>query len=41
MQPAKGQSIARLVKTAAGAAIVQKMVALAAYAAKNQEGPVS
>jgi hypothetical protein len=34
MQPAKGQSIARLVKTAAGAAIVQKMVAPAVYAGK-------
>ena len=36
MQPAKGQSIARLVKTAAGVAIAQKMVAPAAYAGKTR-----
>jgi hypothetical protein len=34
MKPAKGQSTARLVKTAAGVAIAQKMVAPAVYAVK-------
>ena len=34
MKPAKGQSIARLVKTAAGAAIALKMVVPAVYAGK-------
>lgn len=36
MKPAKGLSTARLVKTAAGAAIALKMVVLVAYAAKKK-----
>jgi hypothetical protein len=41
MKPAKGQSTVLPVKTAAGAAIAQKMVVPVAYAGKTQEGPVT
>jgi hypothetical protein len=39
MQPAKDQSTALPVKTAAGAAIVLKMVARVVYAAKKERQP--
>jgi hypothetical protein len=39
MKPAKGQSIARLVKTVASVAIALKKVVLAAYAGKKEPRP--